>query len=70
MPVVMPSQIEKEREELLNAPLVDLSHGQSVPRCHVCGQIAQKLTVLDVHRADEHHPEVTRMVGECCRAKV
>jgi hypothetical protein len=70
MPVVNPSQIEKEYQDLINAPLVDLSHGQSVPRCHCCGQIAQRVTIMDIHRADEHHQDVVRMVGECCRAKL
>lgn len=61
-PTAITSQIEREREEIENAPAVPLRQLQprSAGRCSFCGRPARTLTLVD----NMHGME--RYKGECC----
>jgi len=51
-------QVEKEAQEIAQAPPVE--RGPIVGRCHFCGQVASRLTLIEVIDGFE------RYKGECC----
>lgn len=52
-------QIEREREEIENAPRVPVSTGR-MSRCHWCGQPSRNLYLVETVNGQE------RYKGDCC----
>jgi hypothetical protein len=66
MPNDIESQIQKEAEEIANAPKIPVSQLQphdmgNSGRCSFCGRISGNLVLVEVIHGQE------RYAGECCR---